>query len=206
MNQQDPGGREWRPYEIATPIVREGVAVLDSPSVHTPYTPPRAAVADATHDGAVALASRLSRLLAQLIDSALMLVPIALIFFGAYRQYRMSSLGMQGLSTGATSALVLALAIAAAIGIWHIVLLVQHGQTIGKRFIGIRIARPDGSQASFLRILLLRSLLVGAVGGVLRWMHPLLGAAFSLGGILMIFGESRRCLHDRIADTIVVDA
>jgi hypothetical protein len=35
---------------------------------------------------------------------------------------------------------------------------------------------------------------------------PLLGAVVALLDVLFIFGESRQCLHDKIADTIVIKA
>jgi hypothetical protein len=36
-------------------------------------------------------------------------------------------------------------------------------------------------------------------------MIPYVGWIFSLADPLFIFGESRRCLHDMLADTIVVN-
>jgi uncharacterized RDD family membrane protein YckC len=118
----------------------------------------------------------------------------------------MSAIGVQGLSTGATTGLVLALVLLAGIGIWNIVLLVQYGQTVGKRFVGIRIARPDGTKAGFWRIFLMRSLLMSLVQRVLGVASPLLALGFVLADVLMIFREDRRCLHDVVADTIVVEA
>jgi uncharacterized RDD family membrane protein YckC len=57
------------------------------------------------------------------------------------------------------------------------------------------------------------SILVGAIlGAVLGAMGvsplwtALVGYVYPLIDTLMIFGESRQCLHDRIADTIVVKA
>lgn len=35
---------------------------------------------------------------------------------------------------------------------------------------------------------------------------PYLGPAFGLANVLWIFGGERRCLHDYIADTLVVNA
>ena len=57
--------------------------------------------------------------------------------------------------------------------------------------------RSDGSDATLGRIFWLRNV-VNALIAII----PL----YSLIDILFIFGESRQCLHDKIADTIVVKA
>lgn len=80
-------------------------------------------------------------------------------------------------------------------------LLVREGQTWGKRFRGLRIVRPDGSRASAGRVLGLRygvGFLISSIPG--------LGPLWGLVDSLCIFRASRRCLHDNIADTIVVNA
>jgi uncharacterized RDD family membrane protein YckC len=210
------GGREWNPYELATPIARtDSTATLPPPlsrttpaADRTPYAAPHAHVADAARHagGDVVPAGRIARLLAVLADAAIAMVPVGLLAFAGLRQLRMSSIGVDGLSTGAMTGVALALAILAVIVVANIVLLVRHGQTIGKRLVGIRIVRPDGSRAGFWRIFLLRSLLISLVSRMLLAMHPLLSAAFVLTDVLMIFGADRRCLHDVVADTLVVEA
>ncbi|WP_395339467.1 RDD family protein [Ningiella sp. W23] len=80
-------------------------------------------------------------------------------------------------------------------------LLYRYGQTIGKRFLKIKIVRRDGSRASFRRLLSLRIVLIQ-----LLYQVPLAGSVFSLVNALFIFREDRRCIHDMIADTIVIDA
>lgn len=201
------GGREWNPYELAKPIAR-GPAVppplsrTPPAAGDAPYAAPRAPLATPMAEtDEVVLAGRLPRLLAVLIDAAMLLLPAGFLVYAGYRQ-----MGMQVLSSGAVTALFTALALLLGFSVWNIVLLVRHGQTVGKRAIGLRIARPDGSRAGFWRIVLLRSLLVQFTGRLLGAMHPFAGLAFSLGNVLMIFREDRRCLHDLIADTIVVEA
>lgn len=80
-------------------------------------------------------------------------------------------------------------------------LLIKRGQTIGKLIFKIRIVRPDGSAASIGRIIGLRYALASLLGIV-----PALGQIYAIVDCLFIFHSSRRCLHDRIADTIVVQA
>ena len=82
----------------------------------------------------------------------------------------------------------------------NLVLLHQSGQTIGKKILGTQIVRSDGSRASLGRIILLRILPIRFLGAI-----PYLGALVVLIDALMIFGKEVRCLHDQIADTIVID-
>jgi uncharacterized RDD family membrane protein YckC len=78
-------------------------------------------------------------------------------------------------------------------------LVYQNGQTIGKRLLGIKVVRTDGSRASLSRIFFLRYLL----NTLFMWV-PLAGGLYALVDPLMIFGEARRCCHDYLADTIVI--
>ena len=89
----------------------------------------------------------------------------------------------------------------AAFLIWSIVLVYRYGQTVGKRMMGIRVVRTDGSRVSLPRFLFMRGLPV-AILGVL----PLLRYVMFLVDSLVIFRESRQCLHDNFADTKVVTA
>jgi uncharacterized RDD family membrane protein YckC len=78
-------------------------------------------------------------------------------------------------------------------------LLVTRGQSLAKIILKMRILRPDGSRVSAGRIIGLRYFVPGLINGI-----PFVGWIFSLVNPLMIFRSSRRCLHDDIADTIVV--
>ena len=51
------------------------------------------------------------------------------------------------------------------------------------------------------RVFWLRNVLNTAVGCI-----PILGAVYVLVDALFIFGDRRQCLHDKIADTIVINA
>ena len=212
MNQRDDaGGREWNPYELATPVARgpatpPPLSRTPAAGAASPYAAPHAPLRAPRVEGAAVLAERMPRLLAVLIDAAMMAVPAGLLVFAVFRQLRMGAIGVQGLSSGATTAVVLALALLAGLVTWNIVLLVRHGQTVGKRFTGIRIARPDGGKAGFWRIVLMRSLLMTLAQRVLGTLSPLLGLGLVLTDALMIFRDDRRCLHDIVADTIVVEA
>lgn len=80
-------------------------------------------------------------------------------------------------------------------------LLATRGQTLGKAALKIRIARPGGEPASIGRVVGLRY----GIGSVLN-IVPAVGQVFGLVDALLIFRSSRRCLHDSIADTVVLKA
>lgn len=81
-------------------------------------------------------------------------------------------------------------------------MLASSGQTLGKKIVGIRIVRYDNEDnPGFVVACLLRSLVPGLIGAV-----PCIGPIFSIVDILCIFGEERRCLHDQIAGTKVINA
>lgn len=78
-------------------------------------------------------------------------------------------------------------------------LLATRGQTIGKYLTKIRIVRSDGSAATPGRIIGLR---YGV--GFIAALIPAIAQVWGLLDALFIFRASRKCLHDSIADTIVV--
>ena len=76
------------------------------------------------------------------------------------------------------------------------VFLESRGQTVGKKIVNIQIVRSkDGKNGGFVNNILLRTLVNGLITLI-----PL----YFLIDILFIFSETKRCLHDRIARTIVV--
>jgi uncharacterized RDD family membrane protein YckC len=81
----------------------------------------------------------------------------------------------------------------------NISLLNGNGQTIGKRAVGTKIVRTDGSPVELWRVIALRWLPLF----ITRWI-PFVGSLAGLADALVIFGSEKRCIHDYIADTIVV--
>ncbi len=77
----------------------------------------------------------------------------------------------------------------------------RYGQTIGKRIVGVKVVRNNGERAGLGRIFWLRN-----VVSALPALIPLVGSIYGLVDILFIFGDSRRCIHDMIADTKVIRA
>ena len=61
--------------------------------------------------------------------------------------------------------------------------------------------RSDGTNATLARLAGLRYFANSVLALI-----PVVGWLYALLDVLMIFRESRKCLHDNIADTIVVKA
>lgn len=163
-----------------------------------PYAPPRAAVLD-VDDPRVAstLADRGTRLGALILDSiifmAMVYLPLLLTIGMAARRRNGSDMaGAVGIA-----GFVLAAAGLVAWSWLTIVYVNRNGQSIAKKLTGIKVVRSDGSPAALGRIFWLRNILNGVLGII-----PL----YALIDSLFIFAESRQCLHDKIADTIVVRA
>ena len=159
-----------------------------------PYAPPQATVVDVVDPQASTnLANPGTRLVAAILDgiiiAAMVYLPIMLL-----------AAGTSGQNNSAASAALGLMATLVGFGAWAwltIRFILANGQSIGKKITGIKITRTDGSRASFGRIFWLRNV----VNGLLNFI-PLYGIIDSL----FIFAESRQCLHDKIADTIVINA
>lgn len=194
-------------YDFTVPASRPQERYMADPT--NPYAPPTATVADVNdHAGTYPrLAERRTRLGASMIDGLVMLLllppamlagmvlgdwsgtadatpPAILVWAEAHPVVSQIIWGIAGL-----------LAFFAVNGYW----LHTRGQSVGKRLLGIRIVRSSGERATLSRIIFARYLPTQAVG-----MVPVIGMLYALIDILFIFRDSRQCLHDTIADTIVV--
>ncbi|HEV2679708.1 MAG TPA: RDD family protein [Rhodanobacter sp.] len=168
-----------------------------------PYAAPAAVVDDVAAWDARDLesrkASRGKRLGAALLDGVISLIWLAPIIWGA----TMVGDVRQGIKPAAPmiGVVVLGIVLMLAICIINCVMLHRSGQTVGKRALDIAVVRSDGSRIELMRYIFLR-----VVPVVLMGMIPFVGRLVNLVDPLLIFGPERRCLHDLIADTIVVDA
>ncbi len=168
------------------------------------YAPPKAPVADIDPAAAgLVLAGRGMRLLAAILDGIILcvLVYLPLVLSGdlkASAEAAVSSndpLAFYSGFTGTGGAF-------SAIGflVWAVItfiLVKRNGQTIAKKLLGMKVVRSDGTPASVGRIFWLRNVVNGIIGII-----PL----YTLIDVLFIFNDRRQCLHDKIADTIVVEA
>lgn len=163
------------------------------------YAPPGAHVedVDAATEGEQVLATRWQRFWAAMVDVVVGLAAVwVLTVFTPWNPFKVDanaspwSTDLGALAIGFVSFVVL-----------HGYLLATRGQTIGKLVLGIRIVRSDGSRATLGRLLGLRYGVGSAAMAI-----PVAGNVYGIVDALMIFRQSRRCLHDNIADTIVVKA
>ncbi|MGY4831387.1 RDD family protein [Sphaerotilaceae bacterium SBD11-9] len=161
------------------------------------FAPPRAAVADLPEavDGLV-LASRGRRFAAVLIDIVVLI--LATLVAGWLTPWQPWDEAEESLWSPQLRTALWDMALLLVVNGY---LLARRGQTVGKLALGMRIVRPDGSAASPWRVLGLRYCLPSLLNIV-----PALGILFGLVDSLCIFRASRRCLHDDIADTIVIKA
>ena len=166
-----------------------------------PYAPPQAVVADVLDPRVQNTpAERGTRLAASILDSLILGAMVyAPIFAGMFVG------GLTG--TGPDTRLNFNGAMLTGIGIgligfiawcWlTIVFVLRNGQSMAKKLLHIKVLRSNGSPVSLGRLFWLRNAANAALSII-----PLYG----LVDVLFIFGEQRQCLHDKIADTIVVKA
>jgi uncharacterized RDD family membrane protein YckC len=168
-----------------------------------PYAAPAARVQDVDDAAEYELADRGTRLGAAILDGLVVGGPVALVAIGA--AIMVPAIQLPGADSGQAAVLgLVALVVGAAlIGVLalNLVWLHRYGQSIAKRWLGIRIVRTDGGRCSLLRIVFARGLPMIVLRAI-----PMLGWIFGLIDALLIFREDYRCLHDHFADTIVVKA
>jgi uncharacterized RDD family membrane protein YckC len=171
---------------------------MPSPNQANPYAPPQAEVRDTAAHDETELAGRGTRFGAAILDSFIGGIAVAPILIGADFQAMRTGDYMNAFSGAGMG--IAGIAVLILIGV-TIYLVRKNGQTIGKKLLGIKVVRSDFSPASLARIFWLRNI-VNAIPGVI----PFVGNFYGLVDHLFIFGERRQCVHDKIADTIVVKA
>jgi uncharacterized RDD family membrane protein YckC len=164
-----------------------------------PYAPPRARVRDiAAPKAQLVLAERSSRLGAFLVDG---LIFGAMVYIPLIIGTVLSAAAAD--TTGQPNPLFLLIGVAltfAGFGVWLYMTLKQMGatgQSLAKKYFNIKVVRSDGSAATLSTLVWKRN--------VLNWLISII-PIYGFIEVLFIFGEERKCLHDKIADTIVVEA
>jgi len=158
------------------------------------YSAPEASVE--MHDGEEnTIAGRWARLGASIIDSLTFLpIVIPIMFFTG---------GFNGIESGEEPTFLYNLSITlVSIVIFlliHGYFLVNNGQTLGKKALGIKIVTMDDRHAD------LPTLLKRYGFYWLPAQIPFAGPLISLVNILFIFSSSKRCIHDLVAGTKVVN-
>jgi len=182
----------------ARPVFRTPAAAVaggGAVALENPYATPRAPVVHAEYPaaaGSEALASRGSRLAASLIDGlaavVILLPALATIFFVGEN----SSLSTPGIFFAALSGIGFLV-----FAVYQLSMLLREGQTLGKKAMNIRIVNyADGQIPSAGRLLMMRYFVNSLLGNI-----PL----YTFLDVLFIFGSERRCIHDYLAGTKVVE-
>jgi uncharacterized RDD family membrane protein YckC len=73
------------------------------------------------------------------------------------------------------------------------------GQTLAKKWMGIKVVKTDGSPVNFVSGVLLREWILMGASAI-----PYIGSVVGIVDAVMIFNQARRCLHDQIAGTKVI--
>jgi len=157
-----------------------------------PYAPPQANVSDVPSEPVeLDLAGRGVRLGAWLLDYV---ITNAFVYVPMF-----AGMAITGFNAQEPSPLAMVFPLIGWIA-WAIVtamLVAKNGQSIAKKLLNIKVVRTDGGKASLGRIFWLRNFVPALL--VITIIFPLID-------VLFIFGEEKQCLHDKIADTIVVIA
>lgn len=163
-----------------------------------PYQPPEASLTDErTGQGEAAMATPRQRFIAAVLDG---IIGMVLVF------PLISAAGMFDYAEqGETPPFLFTLGMTAigflAFILVHGYFLKQNGQTIGKKIMGIKITGLDNEVPSLSKILFARYLPISLVTLI-----PVAGNFLPLVDSLFIFRSDRRCIHDLIAGTKVVQA
>jgi uncharacterized RDD family membrane protein YckC len=143
------------------------------------------------------LAPRGTRLIATIADQLLVLPTLIPLFIGVGLHAENEVAFSPGVMPWAAVTVLLMIGLL----VVNCVLMARDGQTIGKRWLGIRVVRSDGSHLSFGRWLGLRVVPIYLLSQI-----PVFGFFVALADPLAIFRDTYKCLHDDLADTIVVTA
>lgn len=163
-----------------------------------PYAAPASVLPTVVQDGAV-LATLGQRFGAAALDGIITLVCVVPFIFGFVLIG--NGVGDAGESADFPPAAIALFAVGglAVLGlmIYNLIRLTTHGQTLGKKWVNIRIvAIEDHSNPGFVKAVLLRTF----VNGLISQFIPFYG----LVDVCFVFADDRRCLHDKIAGTRVI--
>jgi uncharacterized RDD family membrane protein YckC len=165
-----------------------------------PYAPPRAAVRDIVDPSLhLAPADRGARLGAAILDTFIFGI---MVYMPSIVGTTLGAATGEAASSGGGETAIAVGGVLTLAGLiawsWLTVRYVRrNGQSIGKKLLNIKVVRTDGGPITLGRLFWLRNVVNGLISVV-----PLYG----LIDVLFIFGENRQCLHDKLADSVVIKA
>jgi uncharacterized RDD family membrane protein YckC len=194
------GMAEWEP--LGAKFAQTTPPADTSGGAMNPYAPPQANIIPNRAAG-LQLATLGDRLVAAILDGVIAMLLMIPMFIGiAMSTPTNAEVSNQPPELSPVSMGLIGLSVLMLIGmiIYNLVLLATRGQTLGKKLKGIRIVTyPDGANPGGVKTILLRGFVNGFIGAV-----PLIGPIYTIVDICFIFREDRRCIHDLIAGTQVV--
>ena len=158
------------------------------------YASPQAELFEKDANVDFVLASRWQRLIASLVDTFIqMLIIMPLMYFTG---------GFEVIMEGAVNSLAYELTILAiSLAVFAAIngkFLLRDGQTVGKKAVGIKIV-DNGDLPVSMSNLLKRYAMYFLPGYI-----PVVGQLISFVSVLFIFGKEKRCLHDYVGNTKVI--
>lgn len=197
------GMAEWLPlhtrFSTAPPTPAIASAATHTLDPFNPYAAPQANIVIRAPQSDLVLASRGSRLGASILDPLIFGI-VAAIFIGTGAALENSEKTSETTGSDMASGIFYLIGFISIVGlmIYNVVLLSTRGQTLGKKWLGIRIVtHPEGHNPGFVKAVLLRTIVNGILANFLPAIYQIVDACF-------IFREDQRCLHDLIADTTVI--
>lgn len=191
------GMTDWQPVgsKFSAPV--PSFAMPPPVSNVNPYAAPQSQVL--SNLPGLVPASRGVRLGACLLDCLTGIIGIGIpIGIAIFFMVQMENSGSDDVPAGAIAGFTLAGLAFLGLTVWNIVLLSTRGQTLGKKWLGIRIVTfPDGQKPGFVKGFLLRSFVNGLIGQFVPF--------YGLVDVCFIFREDNRCVHDLLADTTVIE-
>jgi uncharacterized RDD family membrane protein YckC len=185
---------------LTVPPTHVEIAALEAsmepnrPDTENPYAPPTSDVNAGKLPAAAPgmLAERGTRFVSQLVDGLLYLVVLIPAFIagfesGAFKAFVAGPLGIVSLAGWL------------GLIIYQAYLVATSGQSIAKKLFKIQIVKVDGAPVNFVSGVLLRNWLMMVLQQI-----PVVNMILPLLDALFIFRQDRRCIHDLIAGTKVV--
>lgn len=142
------------------------------------------------------VATRMQRFIAAMIDGGLGIL-VSIPFFEHYQLWELMKSGGTVPTDVSIKMTIYGLFM---FFLLHGTLLYRYGQTVGKRVMGLAIVTLDGRRPHFMHLILNRYL-PQWVAGFVPGIGPLLGIIDAL----FIYRDDKRCVHDLIAGTKVID-
>lgn len=160
------------------------------------YSTPESQLIEPESGNANGLASRWARLGASIIDSIILMVIVLPIMYltGGFDGV------MEGHQPGLGYSLVMAVLGIVVFFVINYRLLITNGQTVGKKLLDIKIVDLNDRVPLFQQQILVRYAVY-----MLPAQVPFVGQIFNLINILFIFTKEKRCIHDLVAKTRVVN-